>query len=77
VRTVLAGLVTGGVVVVADLVARLTDGLLSGDTVGPFIGTVDGHDAVFTIDDDKRFFVAVDQRLQIDWHWNIGWLPGW
>jgi hypothetical protein len=61
VRTVLAGFVTGRIVVMADLVARLPDGLLPPDTEGMLISTIDGHNLVVSVDHDKRLFMAIDQ----------------
>jgi hypothetical protein len=61
VRAVLTGFVTGGILVVADPVTRTPDSLVAIDTIGTLIGGVNGQDAVLTVDDDKRFLVAVDQ----------------
>jgi hypothetical protein len=61
VRAVLAGLVAGGVVMVTDLVARLSDGLLLAGPVGALIGAVDGQYLVLTVDHDKRFLVTLNQ----------------
>jgi len=61
VRTVLAGLVAGCVIIVADLVTPSPDSLIAADTIGTFIGRINGQDAIFAVDDDKRFLMTVDQ----------------
>jgi len=66
VRAFFAQFETGPVVVVADLVTVSADHLSPGCTIDLFISVVDGDNPEFVVDDDKGFFVTVNERLEVD-----------
>src|SRR5574340_1272622 len=64
-RAVLPSLMAGHGRMVGNLVAGASDDLLRADAIASAISLVGGNNPVSGIDQDKRVFLDIDQRLQI------------